>query len=163
MALVKFSAMMAKVSHAALWPSTACHENARLAKPCANPPIQRLTGSEKARASEPPAKPPISVAASPTPLMIAAYSLREKPSSITKGAVIAPESASVNLKRTTKTKATTARSRVKNSENAPTAASATRCSEVSRDCAATAPADFSGSRATSVVATPMRTSTAIAA
>ena len=51
---------------------------------------------------KPPAKPPISSAASPTPLTIAAYSLRVKPRSITNGAVMAPDSASVNLNSTTK-------------------------------------------------------------
>ncbi len=51
---------------------------------------------------KPPAKPPSSSAARPTPLTMAAYSLRVKPRSMTKGAVIAPDSASVNLNSTTK-------------------------------------------------------------
>ena len=79
---------------------------------------------------KPPAKPPMSVAASPTPLMMAAYSLRENPRSITNGAVIAPDSASVNLNSTTKASTTNAMSRERNSENAPTAASATRAKRV---------------------------------
>ena len=65
-------------------------------------PIHRLGASGSARAMKPPAKPPSKSAARPTPFTIAAYSLRVKPRSITNGAVMAPESASVNLKSTTK-------------------------------------------------------------
>ncbi len=52
-------------------------------------------------------------------------------------------------------------SRVRNSENAPIAAFATRGSGFSVACAASAAADFSGSVATSVVAMPITTSAAM--
>ena len=93
--------------------------------------------------------------------MMAAYSLREKPRSITNGAVIAPDSASVNLNSTTKASARKAKSRDRNSEKAPTAASMTRLSDVSRAWTALAATDFSGSVAHSVVTMPISTNAAI--
>ncbi len=96
-ALVKFSAVIAKASAAVLVPTMASQVKERLAVACRMPPIHRLVASGNARATKPPAKPPISVAASPTPLTMAAYSLRENPRSMTNGAVMAPANASVNL------------------------------------------------------------------
>ena len=95
--------------------------------------------------------------------MIAAYSLRVNPRSMTNGAVIAPASASVNLNRMTKASATSASSRARKSENAPTAASTTRFSGFSPAWAALACADLSGSVAINVVAMPISTSTAMTA
>ena len=45
MALVKFSAMIAKVSQAMSWPTIACQEKARFADACSRPPIHRLVAS----------------------------------------------------------------------------------------------------------------------
>ena len=102
MALVKFSAMMANASTVGSRPTTASQENVKFAAACTMAPIHKLVASGSARAMKPPAKPPSSSAARPTPLTIAAYSLRVKPRSITNGAVMAPDSASVNLNSTTK-------------------------------------------------------------
>ena len=76
--------------------------NARFAEACSSAPTHRLVASGSARARNPPAKPPARSAARPTPFTIAAYSLRVNPRSMTKGAVIAPDSAYVNLNSTTK-------------------------------------------------------------
>ncbi len=47
MPLVKFSAVMAKVSHATSRPTTACHAKAKMATACKTPPIQRLVAIGK--------------------------------------------------------------------------------------------------------------------
>src|SRR6185437_3879706 len=108
MALVKFSSVMATVSAVRSWPRVAAQENPKLAAACRIAPIHRLVASGSARATKPPAKPPASRAARPTPFTIAAYSLRVNPRSITNGAVIEPDSASVNLNSTTKASMTKA-------------------------------------------------------
>ena len=93
------------------------------------PPIHRLAGSGKARATKPPAKPPSSVAARPTPLMIAAYSLREKPRSITNGAGHGAGQRVGELEQHDEGQHDErANRRREKSENAPTAASTTRAS-----------------------------------
>ena len=79
---------------------------------------------------------------------------------ITKGAVIVPENASVSLNNTTKASAVKAYLRARNSENAPTAACMTREKAASPRVLASARTDCSGSVAASAVTVPISTQAA---
>src|ERR1700737_27095 len=74
--------------------------------------------------------------------------------SITKGAVMVPENASVNLNSTTKASAARASLRARNSEKAPIAAWSTRVKALSALVAASARADCPGSVAAGAGAGP---------